>query len=296
MTKRKKGFTLIELLVVITIIAVLAAILFPVFLMARQKARSMNCMNNLKQVGSFFQMYMADWNGTFPTTAIPRAGSEMYGGTVTPPGLPSSVSNFFRANAGAPSGALANRGGYYETWPVKLEPYVRFKAFYANKIQGIFRCKELGRTWTINLPGGSSDQAGYGYNFMYLGLPYRGYVANQWPTSLTYNPYNGLAGFKRSSAKQTIIKNPAQTICLLDNMYIWAFPPRMAAGGNWVNNGNQLIRPRHNNQTNVAWTDGHVSSVDTWLLVNNNVPYGMGPNIKPPHIGKALNNDLWDLE
>ena len=55
--QRSKGFTLIELLVVIAIIAILAAILFPVFAQAREKARAITCMSNLKQIGMGTMMY-----------------------------------------------------------------------------------------------------------------------------------------------------------------------------------------------------------------------------------------------
>ncbi len=60
----RRGFTLIELLVVIAIIAILAAILFPVFAKAREKARQSSCMNNLKQYGTAMQMYLNDWDET----------------------------------------------------------------------------------------------------------------------------------------------------------------------------------------------------------------------------------------
>ncbi len=58
------GFTLIELLVVIAIIAILAAILFPVFAQARAKARQAACLSNLKQIGTAEQMYMQDYDET----------------------------------------------------------------------------------------------------------------------------------------------------------------------------------------------------------------------------------------
>lgn len=60
------GFTLIELLVVITIIAILAAILFPVFSRARKKARQTTCMSNQKQIGLGFQQYIQDYDEIFP--------------------------------------------------------------------------------------------------------------------------------------------------------------------------------------------------------------------------------------
>jgi len=58
----KRGFTLIELLVVIAIIAILAAILFPVFARAREKARQTSCLSNMKQLGLAWQMYTQDYD------------------------------------------------------------------------------------------------------------------------------------------------------------------------------------------------------------------------------------------
>ncbi|NUQ71226.1 MAG: prepilin-type N-terminal cleavage/methylation domain-containing protein, partial [Chthonomonadales bacterium] len=58
---RKNGFTLIELLVVIAIIAILAAILFPVFAQAREKARTISCLSNAKQMGTAIMMYAQDF-------------------------------------------------------------------------------------------------------------------------------------------------------------------------------------------------------------------------------------------
>jgi prepilin-type N-terminal cleavage/methylation domain-containing protein/prepilin-type processing-associated H-X9-DG protein len=63
---RKGAFTLIELLVVIAIIAILAAILFPVFAQAREKARSISCLSNCRQTGVGTQMYVQDYDETFP--------------------------------------------------------------------------------------------------------------------------------------------------------------------------------------------------------------------------------------
>ncbi|HEX2948381.1 MAG TPA: prepilin-type N-terminal cleavage/methylation domain-containing protein, partial [Armatimonadota bacterium] len=62
----KKGFTLIELLVVIAIIAILAAILFPVFAKAREKARQTQCTNNQKQISTGIQMFIQEHEEKLP--------------------------------------------------------------------------------------------------------------------------------------------------------------------------------------------------------------------------------------
>jgi prepilin-type N-terminal cleavage/methylation domain-containing protein/prepilin-type processing-associated H-X9-DG protein len=67
---KASGFTLIELLVVIAIIAILAAILFPVFGRARENARRSSCMNNLKQIGLGIMQYSQDYDETLPLAGI----------------------------------------------------------------------------------------------------------------------------------------------------------------------------------------------------------------------------------
>ncbi len=70
---RRTGFTLIELLVVIAIITILAAILFPVFAQARDKARAAACLSNLKQLGLAQSMYAQDYDETLPKGYHDRA-------------------------------------------------------------------------------------------------------------------------------------------------------------------------------------------------------------------------------
>ncbi len=75
MVRRGKGFTLIELLVVIAIIAILAAILFPVFAKAREKAKQAGCQSNLKQIGLAWLMYAQDYDETTCSSLISYPGN-----------------------------------------------------------------------------------------------------------------------------------------------------------------------------------------------------------------------------
>ncbi|GIV21426.1 MAG: hypothetical protein KatS3mg023_3177 [Armatimonadota bacterium] len=70
---KRHAFTLIELLVVIAIIAILAAILFPVFAQAREKARQTSCLSNFKQIGLSVRMYSQDYDEKFPMGTYPGA-------------------------------------------------------------------------------------------------------------------------------------------------------------------------------------------------------------------------------
>ncbi len=82
---QRKGFTLIELLVVIAIIAILAAILFPVFARAREKARQASCTSNLKQIALAMMMYVQDYDETLPAVCTMCWGSW----SLAPSGTPS---------------------------------------------------------------------------------------------------------------------------------------------------------------------------------------------------------------
>jgi len=124
----RKGFTLIELLVVIAIIAILAAILFPVFARAREKARQASCQSNLKQIGLAYNMYSQDYDEMLPRNSIGSSlGTIWWTGEVQPyvknvqlfvcPSCDTLQATAAVGLAGAPNCACANtyyrlRGGY----------------------------------------------------------------------------------------------------------------------------------------------------------------------------------------
>jgi len=110
----RKGFTLIELLVVIAIIAILAAMLFPVFARARESARKIQCLSNVKNIAMAFQMYLADYDRLPPSEHRPE------------------VLDYFASQPGGGTACLrltpqeyATRGNPYLRWPVILDEYTR---------------------------------------------------------------------------------------------------------------------------------------------------------------------------
>ena len=102
MSSQAKGFTLIELLVVIAIIAILAAILFPVFAKAREKARQISCASNLRQLGLAILQYAQDNDESLPSSTDGTAGAGQTGGWV-----------FYTVFADSPGAFDVTRGSIY---------------------------------------------------------------------------------------------------------------------------------------------------------------------------------------
>src|SRR5439155_11602302 len=127
--RASRGFTLIELLVVIAIIAILAAILFPVFAQAREKARQAACLSNCKQMGTAMAMYAQDYDEILPSFPFSTRGSNP----------------FYAAPANWSYGA----------WVPMIMPYV--------KNNGVFACPSAPKTQLAG-PAGAQIQLNYGIN------------------------------------------------------------------------------------------------------------------------------------
>lgn len=126
-----KGFTLIELLVVIAIIAILAAILFPVFARARENARRASCMSNAKQIMLGVMQYSQDYDERFmPEFSLANAGEKF------------------------PNGQVADSGSPYFFWWHLMHPYI--------KSTQIFNCPSDSQT--DRYIGAYQYRTGYGFN------------------------------------------------------------------------------------------------------------------------------------
>lgn len=119
---RKKAFTLIELLVVIAIIAILAAILFPVFAQAREKARQTSCTSNLKQAGTAMHMYSQDYDECMP---------ELYS--------PSQLNPC----PGTTGGIVINGVIHGSGWELNIQPYIKNWAVFTCPSDAIARHRSL---------------------------------------------------------------------------------------------------------------------------------------------------------
>jgi prepilin-type N-terminal cleavage/methylation domain-containing protein/prepilin-type processing-associated H-X9-DG protein len=236
----RKGFTLIELLVVIAIIAILAAILFPVFAQAKAAAKKTASLSNHKQNLTGMMMYGQDYDDYFALTFYPgtnAAGSVP--GCMRPGRTPTSPD------------VACDPAGQEPGWPRLINPYT--------KSYDILKDPTVGDPWGIygnplyNWWKNWSRFSNYGYNWLYL-CPSMQAPGDQ------------------ISATQTSMGDPANTLVFVDSRYylgattgwrsgyIVTDPPTGATStaywwfGGWPNVSPD---PRYNDGANVSWADGH---------------------------------------
>ncbi len=230
----REGFTLIELLVVIAIIAILAAILFPVFATAREKARQSNCSSNLKQIGLGFTQYCQDYDEVTPYTI--RSTNNTWGQTITPLGL-------------------------------LLDPYIKSYGVWYDLSDDVIL-----PTDPAKYLGGKFQKVSYGYNFYFLQKWSPNYVTGSGATP-NYSPALPLAKMQTPALDGVVFgswyNNP--TACVLDNVYaferIEGNPNDSGTGLNSLNGADKTTVSRgHNNGGNVMYADGHVKWLPSQVL------------------------------
>lgn len=214
---RKRGFTLIELLVVIAIIAILAAILFPVFAKAREAARKTQCLSNCKQIATALYMYMQDYDEMLGFAYV-------YWGPGT---YPAGSITYTTSNGLVPPS-------------VYLSPYV--------KNFGVFSCPSANpKAPTSGSASYSSMISNYGWNWQIT------YVSNGYPPFATRTGplYQGVSLAAIDRVADTVImgdSNPAR----LQGSYIYPHTNAWTA-----TQGYQGKPWRHNEGDNYVFLDGH---------------------------------------
>ena len=136
----RRGFTLIELLVVIAIIAILAAIMFPVFAKAREKAHAANCQSNLKQIAQAIIMYAGDHDGLGPISQGASCYVEVETGARAPGGMCNSALALNEYNA-----------GWADYYMQSAQPWGVGHEVSNWKINPLWQCKGGGRTSTYKM-------------------------------------------------------------------------------------------------------------------------------------------------
>ncbi|MCL5283875.1 MAG: DUF1559 domain-containing protein [Armatimonadetes bacterium] len=255
---KQRAFTLIELLVVIAIIAILAAILFPVFAQAREKARQVSCVSNEKQLSLALLMYAQDYDDTLPT----GDGWEPIGWQ--PPDYcwyPESASS---------QGIQGVDSNCFAYWEQFIYPYT--------KNMGIVNCPDgLNERWD---PGQPDD-----FHIEWIG----NYGANVNDLVERWNPSTQNVPV----VKLAEIQMPATNILVLDsgvyetyysnvsnpNCYMYYVPgtgPSLSQSvlNNFPCYGNTLevsylMMGRHNLGVNIAWGDGHVKWMKSSALIGH---------------------------
>jgi len=231
----QQGFTLIELLVVIAIIAILAAILFPVFAQARSKARQAMCLSNMKQIGLAFSMYTQDYDENMCPVYIQGAAT------------PSPTTEV------AEGGLLWYKEDYLKTWHKLLLPYTK-NVF-------VFKCPEAPFG---DFGGPSAVNVNYGANrdiFSYLDVrpgatnTVRSLAAIPKPADTIAILDCGRWYFDWSIVKP----GPANSKWYIPN------DPRPCGTETAFCPSDK----RHNGGVNIAWADGHAKWMKTDVIVAN---------------------------
>ncbi len=228
------GFTLIELLVVIAVIAIVAAILFPVMTSARSAGTKAKCANHLKQLAAASILYADDNNSHF-VPAAPDIFDDGAGGLRRWHGARASVTEPFDPKRGP-------------LWP------------YMGRSSKLKECPLISMLKTLSEDEGAfeSGGGGYGYNQNYIG---GSYYKNSFSKAANVTP---TIGEVRRPSKTVMFTDSAMALSYPEPHlieYSFCEPPLRIFGGNVSTRHNSpSVHFRHADTATVAWVDGHVSA------------------------------------
>ena len=259
----KKGFTLIELLVVIAIIAILAAILFPVFAQAREKARQASCLSNVKQIGTALQLYVDDYEESLPMGGL----SNVIDGAVNPT-LPGDwANNYPGSKFGGKMYSWMNWGPDMQmTWMDQIFPYV--------KNVNMYTCPSNGK----NIPG-------YAMNILV-----RRYYTDHSKTIISLSMLKSTADFVFAADNIRLLNNSQGTIEVGPYASDYTKCEIQDAIQNTITNGstgleNKYAAGKHNGGSNLVMADGHAK-----YFKRSQGPWDMSVHTS----GLGYGNAYWD--
>jgi len=225
---RKRAFTLIELLVVISIISILAAVLFPVFARARENARRASCLSNLKQTGLAAMMYVQDYDSRYPLAAYVNSDGNP---NVPAPGPEWPAAHF--SLSGPQGNDCPASGGHCMSFMDLLYPYTK-------SVQ-VFVCPSV---------RANKNAESYGYNQA---------INNQDVAYVYDNKQTAPTTKTRAPITQSTIQRPAEVILFMEAN--WGYSYYISAKNfrsNAVNPDRESWFVPHLGGGNIVYSDGHV--------------------------------------
>lgn len=250
--KGRKGFTLIELLVVIAIIAILAAILFPVFARVRKAAMNSDCQSNLKQIGSSFKMYLSEWQDCYPyQNPAERLGNEPGVVLANPATIDASGAPVrFTGGGNSPSAQFVN-------WVEALYPYME----NAGGNVDAWSCKAASdlKDAQGGLTASGRARVTYAMNINMVGQP-EGVITTPANTFLV----------RETDRRVNAVLRPLQ---LTPNNSTRPDSPFLTPTDNGYGGSGAPVSPKiHGNGSNILFTDGHVKGFGAADLPDGELP------------------------